>query len=47
MVNALQQGTVWCEVYTAIPVDEFFKVVERQSGPNIRGMKTWGEPLRT
>ena len=29
MVNTLQHGTVSYEVYTALPVDEFFKIVEK------------------
>lgn len=29
MVNTLQHGTVSYEVYKALPVDEFFKIIER------------------
>jgi hypothetical protein len=28
MVNTLQRGTVSYEVYKALPVDQFFKIVE-------------------
>ena len=29
MVNTLQRGTVSYEVYKALPVDQFFKIVEK------------------
>ncbi len=29
MINTLQHGTVSYEVYKALPVDEFFKIIEK------------------